>query len=113
MQNSPQTEEKSSTDMFASLSSQEYKYGFSTDIETDSFPKGLSEEVIRKISAIKEEPEFMLEFRLKSYEAFKNMVDPDWAKLNIPAIDYQDIIYYSAPKAKPTKESLDEVIQKF
>ncbi|NQY80708.1 MAG: Fe-S cluster assembly protein SufB [Candidatus Caenarcaniphilales bacterium] len=109
MQNLPQTEEKTSTDMFASLSSQEYKYGFSTDIETDSFPKGLSEEVIRKISAIKEEPEFMLEFRLKSYEAFKNMVDPDWAKLNIPAIDYQDIIYYSAPKAKPTKESLDEV----
>lgn len=91
------------------LQSQEYKYGFTTDIEADKFPKGLNEDIIRKISAIKKEPEFMLEFRLKAFEQFKKMTEPDWALVDYPPIDYQDIIYYSAPKIKETKESLDEV----
>lgn len=91
------------------LSSQAYKYGFTTDLDMETFEKGLSEEVIRKISAIKNEPEFMLDFRLKSYELFKKMKNPNWAKVNFPEIDLQDIKYFSAPKKKEKKESLDEV----
>ena len=87
----------------------EYKYGFTTDIETDSLPKGLSEETVRKISEIKEEPEFMLEFRLKAYRRWLEMEEPDWANINHPPIDYQNITYYSAPKFKPKLNSLDEV----
>ncbi|MCE2928625.1 MAG: Fe-S cluster assembly protein SufB [Candidatus Caenarcaniphilales bacterium] len=91
------------------LQTQEYKYGFTTDVEADKFPKGLNEDVVRKISAIKNEPEFMLEFRLKSFKQFQKMTEPKWAKLNYPEIDLQNIIFYSAPKQKVTKESLDEV----
>jgi Fe-S cluster assembly protein SufB len=91
------------------LQNQEYKYGFTSDIEADMFPKGLNEDIIKKISAIKNEPEFMLEFRLKAYEQLQKMEEPDWARVNYPKIDLQDIIYYSAPKKKETKESLDEV----
>jgi Fe-S cluster assembly protein SufB len=91
------------------LQTQEYKYGFTTDVEADKFPKGLNEDVVRKISAIKNEPEFLLEFRLKSFRQFQKMTEPKWAKLNYPEIDLQNIIYYSAPKQKITKESLDEV----
>lgn len=87
----------------------EYKYGFVTDIEMESLPKGLNEDVIRYISAKKEEPEFMLEFRLKAFKKWQEMKEPDWAHLKIPPIDYQDIIYYSAPKKKPKLDSLDEV----
>jgi len=87
----------------------EYKYGFTTDVETESLPKGLSEETIRKISAIKEEPDFMLEFRLKAYRKWLEMEEPDWANIDHPPIDYQDITYYSAPKNKPKLNSLDEV----
>lgn len=93
------------------LASQEYKYGFTTDLEMESFPKGLSEEVVRKISAIKGEPEFVLNFRLKAFRHFMSIIDkePKWSKVHYPEIDFQDVIYYSAPKQKETKESLDEV----
>ncbi|MCU4162669.1 Fe-S cluster assembly protein SufB [Carboxylicivirga caseinilyticus] len=87
----------------------EYKYGFYTDIEMDTIPKGLTEDVIRMISAKKNEPEYMLEFRLKAFEKWQKMEMPDWAHLNIPEIDFQDIIYYAAPKKKPQLESMDDV----
>ncbi len=91
------------------LQNQEYKYGFTSDVETESFPKGLCEDVVRKISAIKNEPLFMTEFRLKAYKQFLSMEAPNWAHVKFPKIDMQDIIYYSAPKAKISKDSLDEV----
>ncbi|WP_291857100.1 Fe-S cluster assembly protein SufB, partial [Marinilabilia sp.] len=87
----------------------EYKYGFYTDIEMDMLPKGLSEEVIREISKRKGEPEFMLDFRLEAYRNWLKMKTPDWAHLNIPEIDFQDMIYYAAPKSKPKLDSLDDV----
>ncbi len=87
----------------------EYKYGFYTDIEMEEFPKGLNEDIIRLISAKKNEPEFMLEFRLKAFRHWLTMKQPDWAHLNIPPIDFQDIIYYAVPKKKPELESMDEV----
>lgn len=88
----------------------DYKYGFYTDIETEEFPKGLNEDIIRLLSAKKSEPEWLLEYRLKAFRHWKKMPMPDWAKLDIPEIDFQDLYYYSAPKKKedaPT--SLDEV----
>src|SRR5664279_1633670 len=92
------------------VTSQEYKYGFVTDIEADSVAPGLNEDVIRFISAKKGEPEWMLEFRLKAYRHWLTMTEPtNWPNLTFPAIDYQDMIYYSAPKQKVTKASLDEV----
>jgi Fe-S cluster assembly protein SufB len=91
------------------LVNQPYKYGFVTDIETDTIPRGLSEDVIRVISAKKNEPEFMLEFRLKAYRQWLKMTEPDWASVGYPEIDYQNIIYYSAPKQSAKKKSLDEV----
>ena len=91
------------------LQSQEYKYGFKTEIEADTFSKGLSEETVRKISAIKNEPPFMLDFRLSALKQFNKMTEPEWARVNYPKIDLQDIIYYSAPKKKKSKDSLDEV----
>jgi len=87
----------------------EYKYGFVTDIENESIPKGLNEDVVRIISQKKNEPEFMLEFRLKAFKYWQTMKMPEWAHLIIPKIDYQDIIYYSAPKQKATLESMDDV----
>lgn len=87
-----------------------YKYGFVTEIEMERAPKGLSEDIIRFISAKKEEPEWLLEWRLKAYEHWKSMPEPEWAKLNIPAIDYNDVYYYAAPKSDDDKpKSLDEV----
>lgn len=92
------------------LVNQPYKYGFVTDIETEQIPRGLSEDVIRLISAKKNEPEFMLEFRLKAYRQWLKMSEPKWSHVDYPAIDYQDIVYYSAPKKKQDKKaSLDEV----
>jgi Fe-S cluster assembly protein SufB len=95
------------------LANQEYKYGFVTDIEADALPPGLSEDVVRIISAKKNEPEFMLEWRLKAYRAWLKMEasegEPTWAKVSYPKIDYNDIIYYSAPKQKKELASLDEV----
>ncbi|MGB2534386.1 MAG: Fe-S cluster assembly protein SufB [Candidatus Puniceispirillum sp.] len=86
-----------------------YKYGFVTDIESDKAPKGLNEDIIRFISAKKDEPDWMLEWRLKAYERWLTMDAPDWAKLDIPPIDYQDAYYYAAPKAAEKLKSLDEV----
>jgi len=87
----------------------EYKYGFVTDIETETIAKGLSEDVVRLISAKKREPEFMLEFRLKAYRHWLTMKMPQWAHLTIPEISYQDIIYYAAPKQVVGPKSLEEV----
>lgn len=98
-----------SNEILKEVTETEYKYGFYTDIEMDTTPKGLDENTIRFISAKKEEPEWMLEFRLKAYQKWLTMEVPDWAHLNIPPINYQDIIYYAAPKAKKQLNSLDEV----
>ncbi|ADE38257.1 Fe-S cluster assembly protein SufB [Candidatus Puniceispirillum marinum] len=86
-----------------------YKYGFVTDIESDKAPKGLNEDIIRFISAKKDEPEWMLAWRLKAYKKWLTMESPDWAKLDIDPIDYQDVYYYSAPKDSEKLKSLDEV----
>jgi Fe-S cluster assembly protein SufB len=86
-----------------------YDAGFVTDIETDFAPKGLNEDTVRFISAKKGEPEWLLEWRLKAYRAWLEMKEVDWAKLNIPPIDFQDAYYYAAPRPKPTLGSLDEV----
>ena len=86
-----------------------YKWGFSTDVEQEFAPKGLSEDTVRFISAKKQEPEWMLEWRLKAYRHWLKMEAPDWSKLHIPAIDYQDAYYYAAPKSKPKLESLDDL----
>ncbi len=91
------------------VTGQKYKYGFTTDIESDQAPKGLNEDIIRYISAKKKEPEFVLEFRLKAYKNWLRMKEPNWAHVNYPPIDFQDMIYYSAPKKKPKLNSLDEV----
>ncbi|KPQ36895.1 MAG: Fe-S cluster assembly protein SufB [Phormidium sp. OSCR] len=92
------------------LVNQPYKYGFTTDIETDSIARGLNEDVIRAISLKKNEPEFMLEFRLKAYRQWLKMEEPDWQHASYPPIDYQNIVYYSAPKVKDEKKkSLDDV----
>jgi Fe-S cluster assembly protein SufB len=87
----------------------EYKFGFTSDIESDKIPKGLNEETVRRISAKKNEPEFMLEWRLEAYRQFLEMKEPQWPNVDYPEIDLQDIYYYSAPKKKPQLESLDEV----
>ena len=80
------------------ITGQDYKYGFTTDVETDIIPVGLNEEVIRLISSKKNEPEWLLEFRLKAYRKWLTMEHPNWAHLNIPDIDFQAISYYAAPK---------------
>lgn len=87
----------------------EYKFGFTSDIESDKIPKGLNEDTVRRISAKKNEPEFMLEWRLKAFRQFLEMKEPKWPNVDYPEIDLQDIYYYSAPKKKPKLESLDEV----
>jgi Fe-S cluster assembly protein SufB len=87
----------------------DYKYGFVTDIEADEAPFGLNENIIRFISAKKEEPEWMLEWRLKAYKQWLDMQEPQWANLEFPRIDFQNIIYYSAPKQKIKPKSLDEI----
>ncbi len=104
------------TEELEQLANQNYKYGFVTDIEQDSAPPGLNEDIIRFISAKKEEPEWLLEWRLKAFENWKKMIDPSrvklseqWVMADYPEIDYQSIIYYSAPKKKEGPKSLDEV----
>lgn len=101
--------EKDQDKLLNDVTSGEYKYGFYTDIEAESMPKGLNEEVIRTISAKKNEPEWLLDFRLKSYRHWLTMKMPGWANLKIPEIDYQDIIYYSAPKQKTSPQSIDDI----
>jgi Fe-S cluster assembly protein SufB len=91
------------------LASKEYKYGFVSEIEADSLPNGLNEDIIRQLSAKKNEPEFMLEWRLKAYRHWLTMKEPHWANVQYPPVDYQALSYYSAPKKKPTLKSLDEV----
>ena len=91
------------------LANQEYKWGFVTDIAADSLPKGLNEQIVREISKRKNEPEFMTEWRLKAYRHWLTMTEPKWSNVKYPPIDFQDIIYYSAPKPKKQLKSLDEV----
>jgi Fe-S cluster assembly protein SufB len=86
-----------------------YKYGFTTDIESEKAPKGLSEDIVRFISAKKNEPEWMTEWRLEAYRRWLTMQEPNWARVQYPPIDYQDLYYYAAPKSTPGPKSLDEV----
>src|SRR5574340_986340 len=85
------------------MADREYKYGFVSDVEEDRIPKGLDEDVIRLISHKKAEPEWMLEWRLKAYRHWTTMKEPHWANVTYPAINYQDIIYYAAPKPKKAR----------
>ena len=97
------------TETIESLANREYKWGFVTDIEQDTLPKGLSEDIVRRISKLKNEPEFMLEWRLKAYRHWLTMTEPKWPNVKYPKIDFQDIIYYAAPKPKKQLASMDEV----
>ena len=104
--------EKMERDQEAALSNRPYKYGFVTDIENDQFEKGLNETIIRKLSAIKKEPEFLLEYRLKAYRYWTKLNEPKWAHLDYDTIDFQNMRYYSAPKSAADKpKSLDDVDQ--
>ena len=96
-------------DVLNEITEREYQYGFVSDIEADQVPKGLSEDLIRLISQKKKEPAFLLEFRLKAYRHWLKMKEPEWANVHYPAINYQDIVYYSAPKQKKKLTSMDEV----
>src|SRR6056297_257076 len=87
----------------------DYKFGFSNEIESDKIPKGLNEETVRRISAKKNEPEWMLEWRLQAYRIFMKMTEPNWVNVSYPPVDLQNMVYYSAPKKKPQYDSLDEV----
>lgn len=100
------SDEKKQLEKFAD---QEYKYGFVTDIEVDAVPKGLNEDIIRMISEKKNEPKFMLDWRLKAFRQWEKMTEPHWPNVEYPPVDYQDIVYYSAPKQKKKVESLDDV----
>ena len=91
------------------VTSSDYKYGFVTDVDADEAPKGLNEDIIKFISAKKEEPEWLLEWRLKAFHYWLTLDEPKWANVTYPIIDFQDIIYYSAPKPKKELSSLDEV----
>ena len=95
--------------ILSEVTSKEYEYGFVTDIETETLPKGLSEDIVRQISTLKGEPEWMLTYRLDAYRKWLTMQLPEWAHLRIPPIDFQDIIYFAAPKKEPDKKSMDEV----
>jgi len=96
-------------DILEKVTSSDYKYGFTTDVEMELAPKGLNEEIIRMISKKKNEPESMLEWRLKTYKLWLDMKEPKWANIHYPEINYQDIIYYAAPKKKNTLKSLDDL----
>src|SRR6266566_8116964 len=106
-------ESMTAPDTIETLANREYRYGFVTDIESDLAPRGLNEDIIRLISAKKNEPEFMLEWRLKAYRHWaklaKTEAEPRWSNVRYPSIDYQNIIYYAAPKQKKALTSLDEV----
>ena len=100
----------SATETIEKFVSKEYQYGFFTDVECDAAPRGLNEDIIRLISSKKKEPEFMLQWRLKAYRHWLTMTEPTWPNVHYPRIDYQNIIYYSAPKQKTDgPKSLDEV----
>ena len=95
---------ENNNDIITSLESKEYEYGFTTDIETETLPKGLNEGIVRAISEKKGEPEWLMEYRLKAFRHWQTMSLPTWAHLDIPDIDFQDIIYYAEPK--PKKKSI-------
>ena len=101
--------DRATVDSVRSLDVDKYKYGFETDIESDMAPKGLSEDTVRFISAKKNEPQWMLDWRLEAYARFLTMTEPTWAKVHYPQIDLQDMYYYAAPKSSPAPKSLDEV----
>ena len=96
-------------DSVLALDVDKYKYGFETQIETDRAPKGLSEDIVRFISAKKNEPEWMTEWRLEAYRRWKTMEEPTWARVHYPKIDFDDMYFYAAPKAFKGPKSLDEV----
>ena len=101
---------KTQNETIEKFTSQDYQYGFVTDIEQDTIPPGIDENVVRFISNKKNEPDWLLNWRLKAFEHWKNMEEPQWAKVDYPKIDYQSISYYSAPKDKSDgPKSLDEV----
>ena len=108
-QNQPVKSESGQTQKIEELANKEYKFGFVTDIDADTLPKGLNEETIRQLSAKKNEPEWMTEWRLKAYRHWLTMEDPKWPNVTFPPVDYQDISYYSAPKKKVALKSLDKV----
>jgi Fe-S cluster assembly protein SufB len=97
------------TDTIEQLATREYKYGFETAIESDTVPRGLNEDIIRMISERKHEPAWMLEWRLKAFKAWQQMTPPTWPNVHYPPVDFQNIIYYSAPRSKKKLESLDEL----
>src|SRR6187549_3220207 len=97
------------TETIEQLANREYKYGFVTDVESETIPKGLNEDVVRLISQKKQEPEWLLEWRLKAYRLWLTMKEPAWQNVHYDPINYQDIVYYSAPKKKKALNSLDEV----
>ena len=105
----PNKKEEYQDKVLKEVTEQEYKYGFQSDIETEKFPKGLNEDIIRKISEIRKEPDWILEFRLKAYHSWLKMEKPNWPHLQIPEIDFQELIYYAKPKPKKKLNSLDEV----
>lgn len=107
--NNPESNKPKQDDILKDVTENDYKYGFVTDIETEIVPAGLNEDVIRHISAVKCEPEWLLEFRLKAYRHWLTLEVPEWGHLDIPEIDFQAISYYAAPKKKEQKKSMDEV----
>ena len=109
MSNNENTKVVSDEQLIKDVTAGEYKYGFVTDIDTHVIPVGLNEDVVRYISEVKGEPEWLLEFRLKAYRHWLTLEMPRWAHLDIPEIDYQAISYYAAPKTKPAPKSMDEV----
>ncbi len=100
---------ESRNEIIQESTSQPYKYGFVSALESDTLPKGLNEDIVRAISAKKQEPGFMLEFRLKAFRHWQTLTMPRWAHLTLPDIDFQDIIYYAAPKPRKTAKSMDEI----
>src|SRR5262249_59719965 len=105
----PPTASSDTGQTVGSLSQEGYKYGFVTDIEADEAPPGLTEDTVRFISAKKEEPEWLLEWRLAAFRAWRSMTQPNWAKLPLTPIDYQAATYYFAPKQNTRPKTLDEV----
>ena len=99
----------SETKALESMIGEEYKYGFTTDVEYEEFPTGLNEDIVRLISEKKEEPEWMTEFRLKAYRAWTEMEEPDWFNATYESPKFDQLQYYSAPKKKPKVDSLDDI----
>ena len=99
-----------STDNIEELAKQDYKYGFGSDVDAEAIPVGLNEQIVRTISAKKNEPAWLLDWRLKAFRVWQTMTEPKWHNVSFPPVNFQDIIYYSAPKKKPQLASLDELL---